>query len=341
MPTLTTEDAQLSEYEYYEALFDPTKEGRRRRRKPAPRTRHIPKVAETEMVAGLGDLEGLEGGFETTYHPGRYEEGWLLSSLRAFYDQTLITDVLAQVKGGKEANVYCCAAHPSTGRPLLAAKVYRPHQFRTLRNDKVYREGRDILTSAGRPVKTTDHRIMRAIGKKSTFGRQVMHTSWMMHEYTAMERLYDAGGAVPQPVAASDNAILMGYRGDAGVAAPTLNEVDLDREEAAVLFQEVLRNVELMLQHHLVHGDLSAYNILYWEGEITLIDFPQVTDVRTNNRARAILGRDIKRVCQYFRRLGVRRDPTATLDELWSRYVEIDADRRAEDEFNWMLESAS
>ena len=341
MLTLTTEDAVLSEYEYYEALFDPTKGERKRRRKLTSPTRHVPKVSEREIVAGLGDLEGLERGFETTYQPGRYEEGWLLSSLRAFYDQTLITDVLAQVKGGKEASVYCCAAHATTGRPLLAAKVYRPHEFRTLRNDRVYREGRDILTSAGRPVKVTDHRIMRAIGKKSAFGRQVMHTSWLMHEYTAMERLHRAGAAVPQPVAASENAILMGYRGDAQVAAPTLNEVDLDREEANTLFREVLRNVELMLRHHLIHGDLSAYNILYWEGEITLIDFPQVTDVRTNNRAYAMLERDITRVCQYFARQGVRCDADAIMQGFWSRHVQIDPNERAEEAFMAMMDAVS
>mgnify|MGYP000925870685 CR=1 FL=1 len=58
----------------------------------------------------------------------------------------IITDVLHQVKGGKEATVYCCAAHPSTGVDLIAAKVYRPREFRQLRNDAQYRQGRRILS---------------------------------------------------------------------------------------------------------------------------------------------------------------------------------------------------
>jgi len=338
---LNRNDAELSDYEYYEALYDPTKAERKRRRKPPSRPRHHFQPSEMEVVAELGDLEGLEGGFETTYQPGRHEEGWLLSSLRAFYDQALITDVLAMVKGGKEASVYCCAAHPTTGIPWLAAKVYRPHEFRTLRNDRIYREGRDILTSAGRPVKVTDHRIMRAIGKKTAFGRQVMHTSWLMHEYAAMEQLHHAGAAVPEPVAASENAILMGYCGDGQVAAPTLNEISLDQEEAHALFREVLRNIGLMLEHQMIHGDLSAYNILYWEGEITLIDFPQVTDVRTNNRAYGILERDITRVCQYFARQGVRCDADGIMEELWARYVQIDPNDRAEEAFRAIMDSVS
>jgi RIO kinase 1 len=208
------------------------------------------------------------------------------------------------------------------GVPYLAAKVYRPHELRTMRNDIRYRRGRQILTEDGRAAKTTDHRIMRAIGKQSKFGRQVMHTSWLMHEYTAMEQLYLAGAAVPQPIAASENAVLMGYYGDEVRGAPTLSEVSLDLDEAALLFEEVWRNIELMLAHDLIHGDLSAYNILYWGGSVVVIDFPQAIESSRNQEAHDILGRDVQRVCDYFRRQGVRRDPAALLDELWTRYVE-------------------
>ena len=34
-----------------------------------------------------------------------------------------------------------------------------------------------------------------------------------------------------------------------------------------------------------VHGDLSPHNILYWQGEAKLIDFPQVSDPRFNRRS--------------------------------------------------------
>jgi RIO kinase 1 len=315
------------DYEYYEGLFDPMRTDRlaRRRRKPVPV--HIPKVLESDAIDGLAESAGadaieLEGGFKTTYRPGRHEAQWLLDSLRGFYHGALITDVLAQIKGGKEASVYCCEAHPSIGVPYLAAKVYRPRRFRTMRNDVRYRRGRQVLTGDGRPVKKTDHRVMRAIGKKTAFGVQVMHTSWLMHEYTTMKRLYKAGAAVPRPVGSSENSILMGYYGDGVRGAPTLNEVSLDRDEAEVLFREVLRNVELFLAHELIHGDLSAYNILYWGGAITVIDFPQVVECATNREAYSILRRDLERVCDYFERQGVRSDSAALLDSLWRRYVE-------------------
>ncbi len=298
----------------------------RDRQRRAPRHSH---VRWSEFAEG----EQPGSALVTTYKPARYEEIWLRDSLRLFFTEQLISDVQAQIKGGKEATVYRCAAHPRLAVPLLAAKVYRPRIFRSLRNDKMYRQGRPILTSDGRPVKKTDQRIMRAVGKKTAFGAQVEHTSWLMYEFTTMQRLHQAGAAVPEPIAAGENAILMGYYGDAERAAPTLSEITLPRGEAPRLFAEVLRNIEVMLQCDFIHGDLSAYNILYWDGAITLIDFPQVTLCHENEQAHFILQRDISRVCEYFTGYGVESDPLRIMRDLWAAYAlagEGGADAREE-----------
>jgi RIO kinase 1 len=296
--------------------------GRKAGRFAVPLFRDSSEEGKGRIIAEI-DEAGEDTVFKMTYPPAKFEAVWLRSSLRSFFEQDLIVDVVAQVKGGKEANVYRCLAHPRTGVELLAAKVYRPRQFRNLSNDQLYREGRQVLTGDGRPAKATDQRIMRALGKKTAFGVQVGHTSWLMHEYTTLGRISRAGGAVPSPVSANENALLMSYQGDARRAAPSLQEVRLGRREATPLFREVLRNVELLLQHGLVHGDLSAYNILYWEGEVTLIDFPQVTEVRSNRNSQFILQRDVKRVCEYFARQGISSDAVAIADDLWERYGEF------------------
>ncbi|MBN1876718.1 MAG: hypothetical protein JXA33_21010 [Anaerolineae bacterium] len=326
-----TDAFYTDKYAVYEDQFDPSMPDHQTWQRRRLKSRRVPKTKPEQMAATLtDDLSGEEIGFQTTYHPSRYEAGWLLDSVRTFYEQALITDVLAQVKGGKEASVYRCAADLSTGVDLLAAKVYRPQQFRNLRNDKLYRSGRQVLTAEGRPVKTTDHRVMRAIGKKSNFGRQVSHTSWLMHEFTVMHMLHQAGAAVPLPLAASENAILMSYLGDAKMAAPTLSQVNLEPDEAVRLFDEVLRNLHLMLAREMVHGDLSAYNLLYWEGTITLIDFPQVVNIFSNDQAYYILHRDIQRVCDYFATQGVIHDPDALTDQLWKHYIPEGFDTRAD-----------
>lgn len=318
MPMLHNHD--MDDMDKY-ADYDPQANDRQARRKRKKKPNHQPKKQNTEILNEVADSIGLESGFETTYQPARYEAGWLLSSLRTFYDQDLITDVLAVVKGGKEASVYRCEANPkTTGATLLAAKVYRPRKFRNLRNDKLYRQGRQVLGVAGKPVDERDWRARKAMDRKTGLGVQMQHTSWLMYEYQTLQALYDAGAAVPRPIAAGENAILMGYLGDADQAAPTLNEIQLHEDELVPLFQDVLRNIELMLQHGVVHGDLSAFNILYWDGAINLIDFPQVVDLHNNEHAAAIFERDVQRVCEYFSKLGLPANPERITRKLWRRY---------------------
>ncbi len=306
-------------YEEYEDLYDPLRVDRQARRKLKPVVQPL-RVTLRETVSQLAEPEELEAGFETTYHPSRFEAGWLLSSLRSFYEQGLITDVLALAKGGKEASVYRCAAHPATGLEFLAAKIYRPRMLRNLRNDSLYRQGRETLQDSGRVVKKRERRVMLAIEKKTNFGQLVSHMSWLGYEFVTLRRLYNAGAAVPRPVAVNPNSVLMAYVGDASRAAPTLHEISLGPREARALFDETLRNIELMLSQGLVHADLSAYNILYWEGAIYLIDFPQVIDIHINRSARAILARDVLRVCQYFHGQGVDCDSEVIMRRLWDRY---------------------
>jgi RIO kinase 1 len=69
------------------------------------------------------------------------------------------------------------------------------------------------------------------------------------------------------------------------------------------------------------NSDLSAYNILYWAGEVTLIDFPQVTHSQSNSHAQMILERDLQRVCEYFAEQGANHDHQRIARQLWQHYA--------------------
>lgn len=299
------------------------------------RPARTPKKAKKKPAAAAEQLTPAvgvqENEFRTTYRPARYEEVYLRDSLQPFVQQVLIDDVLALVKGGKEANVYLCQAAPHLEVELIAAKVYRPRQFRNLRNDAMYREGRELIMPNGIPIKNQDNREMRAVRNKTTFGAGLTHISWLMHEFLTLQRLHALGVAVPKPISAGDNAILMGYVGDRSRPAPVLHGLTLERKEAEVLVDDVLRSVELMLRHGTIHGDLSAYNILYWEGRVTLIDFPQVTFCESNHSAYRIFQRDVQRVCDYFAMQGAERDANAITRRLWDQYVRLAPDRTVQD----------
>lgn len=279
--------------------------------------RHFKYVREAnaEFLNGQDDSRR---NFNFTYSAARFEEWWLLESLGDFYEHKWITDVLLSVKGGKEASVYLCRSGPAVEAPLVAAKVYRPRSLRNLKNDGEYRTGRVDLDENGNAiVKDGD---LHAMAKRTNYGEELRHQSWIAYEFQTLEILQEAGADVPGPYAMEKNAILMDYIGDLGSAAPTLNSVRLDRDEVKPLFERVIRNIDVLLANRRIHGDLSAYNILYWDGDITLIDFPQVVQPDSNPAAWTIFLRDVTRVCQYFASQGLHHDARKLATELWTSY---------------------
>ena len=275
------------------------------------------------VVANLTDLQDSITDWVPSYcaplDPKHHERQWVIDSIGPFYRDNIVSDVTRIVKGGKEANVYTCTAHPASGFAQLAAKLYRPRMLRHLKNDAVYKAGRTLRDAEGKQIKGRREKL--ALQQKTKFGKEVDIQWWIGNEFRAQQTLYNAGADVPQPIGHIGNTILMAHIGDEFQAAPTLSETGITAAEAQPLFDRIMDNVALMLENHLIHGDLSAYNILYWEGNITLIDFPQMIEARHNPHAFELLQRDIQRVADYFARYGVAADAQAMALELWQPYM--------------------
>ncbi len=204
----------------------------------------LDKVTMFDPVAQLG----IETDFNPTFSASKLERAWILEYLGPFYEDHYIADVLRQVKGGKEATVYCCLAHSRMETQYIAAKVYRPKIFRTLKNDAEYRQGRTMVDEENQVLRGRREKL--AIKKKSDYGQHLLHDAWLSNEYQMLIALHAAGVDVPKPIAQSGNTILMEFLGDAEMPAPTLNSVRLERDEAQPLFDRVMRNVETMLAHN-------------------------------------------------------------------------------------------
>jgi RIO kinase 1 len=258
--------------------------------------------------------------FAATLQVTDAERAWVREHLAGFQENHLIVDVVQRIKAGKEATVYVCSAHPSTGKSFVAAKLYRQRSLRSSKNAGQYQQGRGLLDEDGNAAKTRSWRLDKAVAQKSTRGKAAEQTSWLMHEFTLLRTLHARGADVPEPIEHAEHALLMEFIGDGVNAAPTLNDVEIEPADAQRLFERVIANVEILLGMGWAHGDLSPYNILYRDGRPVLIDFPQVTDCRENPRARAIFERDIARVVAYFERFGHRVDARQLARELWDRY---------------------
>jgi len=300
---------ELDDNEEINRLFDNDK------RRPRMKGRHPKQVTNSDLEF-IEKQDDSKGNFTFTYKAARFEEWWLLESLGSFYEHQWISDVLRKVKGGKEASVYQCRPGVSVDARMLAVKVYRPRVLRNLKNDHQYRVGRADLDEDGNVLwKEAD---INAIEKRTSYGEDVRHRSWIAYEFKTMETLLTAGADVPKPFAMENNAILMEFIGEGLTPAPTLNSVNLDVDEAASLFERTIRNIDIMLANECIHGDLSAYNILYWDGDIKIIDFPQIVIPKANPASWKIFQRDVVRVCQYFSSQGVKCDPSKLALELWT-----------------------
>jgi len=240
------------------------------------------------------------------------EQEQMLSALDGFLDRNVISEVMEVVRGGKEATVFRCRNARGGGPAYYAAKVYRPAERRSFRNDSAYQNGR-VITSG---------RVRRAVAGRSEFGREVQQHLWVAAEYETQRLLYGAGVCVPEPIARDGGAILMEWIGDAAASAPQLRHARLSPAQAAAALRALLADVERMLDFHRVHGDLSPFNVLYWDGRPRVIDFPQAVDARMNRNAYSLLCRDLENVCRFFAKRGVATpDPWRLATRLWDRYV--------------------
>ncbi len=236
--------------------------------------------------------------------PARYDQRGSADPVR------LIRAVLRPVGDGKEATAYCCRAAKEVPFEFALAKVYRAVKFRHFANADLYTAGETIR----------DRRSQKAMEQKSGKGRRLRHRVWVDREWETLCELHDAGADVPAPYACARDVVLMEFIGDEDRAAALLLDSTLERGEAQRLYERLVANVELFLACDRVHGDLSAYNVLYQDGKIWIIDFPQSVDARRNPNARQLLVRDLRNLARYFRRYGVRDDTNARASRLWSRY---------------------
>ena len=224
-------------------------------------------------------------------------------------DEGIITEVLGRLQSGKEAEVFIVRY----AERVVAAKVYKDRSQRSFKNKAAYQEGRGVRNS----------RDQRAIGRRSSFGRDTEEEAWKSAEVDAMYKLHAADVRVPEPVLFFEGVLLMDLVLDAeGVTARRLIDTTLSAEQANAAYHDMLVQLVRMLSCDLIHGDLSPYNVLWAVGGPTIIDFPQIVSAAQNSNSERFFMRDAENILGYFRavdpRLDARRGDAA---EIWRAYM--------------------
>ena len=141
--------------------------------------------------------------------------------------------------------------------------------------------------------------------------RQVIF-SWVQREFRNLHLAREAGVRVPAPFAFSNNVLVEELIGDSS-AAPKLK--DLMPKNPQKFFDEVIENIKKLYKAGLVHGDLSQFNILNYNDRPVFIDFSTCTSI-IDPRALEHLERDVKNICNFFKKLDLEKDEKEILSTI-------------------------
>ena len=164
----------------------------------------------------------------------------------------------------------------------------------------------DALTPSGERIAVKFHRLGRISFRQTrrTRGYIREHSSWLFQshvaaekEFQALQLVYKVGVAVPKPISHNRHVIAMGM-----IDGGELSKYK-DIGKPTMVLKEILRNVrKAYLKAHVIHGDLSEYNIILKpDGHLLIIDWPQYVTTEHAN-AEDLLMRDLKNVLTYFSR---------------------------------------
>ena len=164
----------------------------------------------------------------------------------------------------------------------------------------------DALSPSGERIAVKFHRLGRTSFRQTRRKRGYIreHSTWLFQshlaaerEFQALELVYKMGVSVPKPISQNRHVVAMGMI--EGGELSKYKEID----RPSKILKEVLRNVrKAYLKAHVIHADLSEYNIILKpDGHVLIIDWPQYA-MTDHPNADKLLERDLKNVLGFFRR---------------------------------------
>ncbi len=164
----------------------------------------------------------------------------------------------------------------------------------------------DALSPNGKRIAVKFHRLGRVSFRQTRRKRGYIreHSTWLFQshlaaekEFQTMQLVYENGVSVPEPISQNRHVIAMGI-----IEGAELSKYK-DIGKPQTVLREILRNVrKTYLKAHVIHADLSEYNIILKpDGHILLIDWPQAVKVDHANAAE-LLERDLENVLTFFSR---------------------------------------
>jgi RIO kinase 1 len=138
--------------------------------------------------------------------------------------------------------------------------------------------------------------------------------AWTKKEFKNLERLQRTGVRAPKPIKSIKNVLIMEYIGDSDKPAPMLKDVTL--EEPKEIFDTLMDFIsKIYKKAEMVHGDISAYNVLIHRNKPYLIDLGQGVLLEHPN-SDEFLKRDIHNIVSYFKKFNIQADEKDIYDKI-------------------------
>jgi RIO kinase 1 len=132
-----------------------------------------------------------------------------------------------------------------------------------------------------------------------------MVKTWAEKEMRNLKRLYSMNIMVPMPFLLKSHVLIMEFLGNNGWCAPRLKDATLTMEELSQCYQKICLDMRIMYQDcNLVHGDLSEYNLLWFEGSVRVIDVSQSVE-QAHPFAIEFLRKDVSNITEFFAKKGL------------------------------------
>jgi RIO kinase 1 len=212
------------------------------------------------------------------------EEVFDRSTLMIIYDfmnRGVIDEIHGVVNAGKESRVYWGKDYHGKE---LAIKIY-------LTGSSEFRKGMLQYIDADPRFKGVKHDTRSLI------------FAWAQKEFRNLQQATDASIRVPKPIVVRNNVLVMEFIGKDGVSAPSMKELRPKNPEKT--YHALLAYLQKLYgRAELVHGDLSEYNIMIWNGKPVIFDMSQAVLI-SHPMAGFLLKRDLTNLNKFFSRLGI------------------------------------
>lgn len=148
-------------------------------------------------------------------------------------------------------------------------------------------------------------------------GKRNIVFTWVQREYRNLLKAREANVSVPTPFTFYNNVLVLEFIGEDGMIAPKLK--DSLPKNPKDFFDKIITNIKKLYQAGLVHADLSAFNILNFNEKPVFIDFSQCTTIE-GSMANAYLERDIRNVCNFFKKIDLNVDEAKVKEQIIRKY---------------------